>query len=185
MAYQKLNDKGYTLLEMLVATSIFVIVAMASLAIYQATLKAGRETVALTRIQQDAQLIMQVLAKKIRTSQVDYSYANYSPAIVNPVEELALIDQVGDGYVFKKNNGALSVSVNGGVFKDIAAANVVINNLQFFINPTTNPFISLDTPPISYPYVTIAMTISSEQGLETAGMTVQETVPQRSGVAVP
>lgn len=183
MKLKRRSEQGFSLMEMLIATSVFVVVSMASLAIYSATLKAGRQTMALTRVQQDTQLIMQVLAKKIRSSAVNYEYTNYAPAVVNPEDELALIDELGDQYVFKKSGTTLTVAINNGAEKIIPAENVVIDDLKFFINPTTNPFGSLSTPPISQPYVTISLTISSSKGQENASLTVQETVPQRSGSA--
>ncbi|HPI66965.1 MAG TPA: prepilin-type N-terminal cleavage/methylation domain-containing protein [bacterium] len=181
MKFKIKSKAGFSLMEMLIATSIFVIVSMASLAIYSATVRAGRQTTALTRVQQDTQLIMQVLAKKIRGSAVNYEYANYAPAVVNPEEELALIDEFGDEYVFKKSGSSLSVSINGGLEKTINAEAVLIDDLKFFINPVTDPFGSLSDPPISQPYVTISLTISSSKGGENASLTVQETVPQRAG----
>jgi len=176
------NEKGFSLMELLVATSIFVIIALASLSIYSATLRASQKSLALTRIQQEAQLIMQVLAKKIRNSHVNYNYSGYTKPLFNPEEELALTDLVQDNYVFKKNGSKITVAVNGGADVNISADTVEINDLKFYINPTANPFVSLDEPPSSAPYVTIVLTLSSTKAGQSASLTIQETVPQRSGI---
>ncbi len=176
------DKSGFTLMEVLVSMSIFVIVSLASLSIYAATLKASQRTTALTRVQQEAQLIMSVLAKKIRTSRVDYSYYP-GGEVSNPAAALALTDASNDNYVFSfdSGNSTLTVSANGGEAKAIPATYVQITDLKFYINPTTNPFISLDEPPSSQPYVTLVMTVSSKKGAQTANLTLQQSVPQRSG----
>ena len=176
------NQQGFSLMELLVATSIFVIIALASLSIYVATLRASQKSLALTRVQQEAQLIMQVLAKKIRTSHVNYDYSGYVKPIINPEDELALTDLAGDTYVFKKTGASAAVSVNGAADKNISADNVIVTDLKFFINPTANPFVTLDEPPNSTPYVTVILTLSSIKASQSATLTIQQTVPQRSGV---
>ncbi len=178
------NKRGFTLMEVLVSTSIFVLVTLASLSIFSATLKASQETTALTRIQQETQFIMEVLAKKIRTSRVDYDYYKTNP-INNTTgdNDLVLVDLQTDKYVFSldKVNKKITVDVNDTGAKPIPTTSVDIDDLKFYINPTSNPF-RLDEPPPSQPYVTVVMTVSSKKGRQTASLTVQQTIPQRSGL---
>jgi len=175
------NQKGFSLMEVLVSTSIFVIISLASMSIYIAVLRASQETKAMTRIQQESQLIIETLTKKIKTSRVDYDYVGYVGGIdnINGEIELALIDSLDDEYVFTATDNSLTIAVNGGEGISIPASNVNIESLKFFINPTTNPF-SLDAPPSSQPYVTLVMEISSSKGTQQANLIVQQTVPQRS-----
>jgi prepilin-type N-terminal cleavage/methylation domain-containing protein len=184
------DNHGFSLMELLVSMSVFVIVATASLSIYASILKAGQRTTLLTGIQQESQLIMTVLAKKIRTSRLNYDYAGYADGIQEPEIELSLTDLVGDSYLFKYDaeNTTLSVTVTpsdgvAGEEKLMPASQVKIDDLKFFINPKTNPF-SLDAPPTSQPYVTIVMTVSSTKGKQSASLVIQQTVPQRSGGVV-
>jgi prepilin-type N-terminal cleavage/methylation domain-containing protein len=179
MKNKKINKKGFTLVEMLISTSVFVLVALASLSIYSETLRASQETLSLTRIQQEAQLLMQVMAKKVRTSRVDYDY--YSGIDADGDNDLALVDTLGDEYIFKKDTNTLLVSVNGGDDVYIPADHVSIDSFKVYINPTTNPY-SLDEPPASQPYVTIVMEISASKGRQENSLTVQQTIPQRSGL---
>jgi prepilin-type N-terminal cleavage/methylation domain-containing protein len=168
---------GFTLMEMVVSVGIFSIVSVASLSIYISMLRVSQNTTALTRIQQESQLIMQVLSKKIRTSRVDYDYYG----TVNPSGEtdLVLVDSLGDTYTFALSGKTLTVAVNAGDAKEIPADNVDIDDLVFFINPLTNPY-SLDEPPSSQPYVTVVMEISSIKGKGSASLNIQQTIPQRS-----
>jgi len=186
MNKNKKNKKGFTLIEIIVSLSIFTLSTLAIMSVYMATLKAGRKTTTLTRVQRESQLIMEVLAKKIRTSRVDYTYAydTYDEAgIVGDEPELALTDLTDTNYVFKFDsiNNSMTISVDGGVDKIIPMTDVNITDLKFYINPTTNPW-SLDAPPPSEPYVMMVMNISSTRGEFTENLTVQQTIPQRSGV---
>lgn len=175
------SNCGFTLMEVLVATSLFALVSLASLSIYISTLKASQKSTAFTRIQQEMQIINQVLVKKIRTSRLNYDYTGYAQPLINPETELALVDEDGNTFVFKKITNSLAVSVNGGADKIIPSTNVKIDDLKFYINPTTNPF-SLDTPPTSQPYVTILISVSSRKGAQAADLVVQQTVPQRAAL---
>lgn len=174
-------------MEVVVATGIFGVVTLASLSIYMAALRTSQETLALTRVQREAQFIMEVLAKKIRTSQVNYDYSGYNGTVVNPTDNLALIDSVGDDFLFSLNaeTNSIQVTVNEGTAREIPAANVAVNNLEFFINPTSNPFVSLDNPPTSHPYVTVVMEVHSTQADQEASLIIQQTIPQRSGLIMP
>jgi len=171
-------------MEALVATGIFAILVLMVLGIYSSILVSSQQTISLTKIQQEAQLIMQVLAKKIRTSRVNYDYVGYTNPITNPETNLALVDLLNDEYVFSLSGGKLVVSVNGSADKQISSNSVNVDDLKFYFNPTTNPFVSLDNPPDSEPYVTIVLTISSSKGRQSNNLVIQQTIPQRSGGVV-
>ncbi|MDD5290336.1 MAG: prepilin-type N-terminal cleavage/methylation domain-containing protein [Patescibacteria group bacterium] len=194
--------KGFTLMEVLVAMSIFIIVALASLTVYAAILKASQKTTAYTRIQQEAQLIMGVLAKKIRTSRVNYQYyadkydiALKTENIYNDVinddgeKELALVDAAGTNYLFATSTDSLTVSSKASGEDDYGEAVAIpsqlveIRDLIFIIQPLSYPF-DINLPPVSQPRVTIVITFASSKGAQTASFTVEETVPQRSGGVV-
>ena len=171
---------GFTLMEMLVATSIFVILTLGILTIHTTVLKNTQKTLAYNKIQQDAQVTMESIAKKIRTSRVDYDYYT---AINNPVTELALTDLTGTNYVFALSGASLTVSVDGNDPQAIPARTVEITDLKFYIQPTTFPF-NINFPPETQPRVTMVVTFTSSKGAQMASLTVQQTVPQRSGGVV-
>ncbi len=185
----KTEEKGFTLMEVLVSASVFVIIVIAALSVYSSVLKANQKTIALTRVQREIQFTIQVLSKKIRTSVVKYSYydgVSGEPGDAGEVTILVLTDAVGDDYYFKQINGGLGVAVNAtspeedGEYMEIPAENVTIENLSFYINPTSQPF-SLDAPPSSQPYVMLVLEVTSSQALQTASLNIQQVVPQRSG----
>jgi prepilin-type N-terminal cleavage/methylation domain-containing protein len=78
------QQNGFTLMEIVVATTIFVIVFMALLSLFNYTLKINRRTEALRQASQDMRDFVEFLAKEIRNGQIDYyvsSGQTYLPQI--------------------------------------------------------------------------------------------------------
>jgi len=178
---QKNDERGFTLMETLIAISVFIVISTVSLSIYMATLRASQRTKAMTRVQSEAQLIMSVLAKKVRNSEVKYSH--YGELSVNvPVEELALVDEYGTEYVFAYDQDNSRLTVNS---IPIPTSRVEVTNVKYYISPATDPETlitsfeqgAVDNLPL--PYVTLVMTVSSTVAGETSSLVVQQTIPQR------
>ena len=183
------KQQGFTLMEVLISSSIFVIVVLSSLSIYSIVFKTSQKTIALTRIQQEAQFMIQVLVKKIRTSVVDYDYyADYTPEGKGLVPILVLKDAADSRYYFKQIGNGLGVYTGASSptedsdYNIIPATNITIESLEFYINPIINPFASLDNPPTSQPYVMLVMKLLANKAKQSATLNVQQVVPQRSEV---
>ena len=180
------QQSGFTLLEMTVALGIFVILFTLTLGIYSYSIRAEQRTIKISKLQKEAQLIMEILVKQIRSSKVDYQYY-IDNAIINidaGTNILALQDKNGNQTIFRFNaaDETLEVCVvncsAGGIFTAIPPQDVLIQDLTFFINPATNPF-SLSAPPTEYPRVTTAMNLRNATGHATEDLLVQQTIPQR------
>jgi len=165
---KNIERRGFTLMEVLVSMSIFVILTLAILTVHTQVLHTSQQTLAYNRIQQEAQLI------------VDYDYNGYSSPVTNPEDELALEDLTGSTYVFSLSGDSLVVSVDGGDQQPIPSQYVNVSDINFYIEPTSSPF-NIDTPPETQPRVTMVITFTSSKADQTASLTVQQTVPQRSG----
>ena len=179
----KKNHCGFTLLEMTVALGIFIILFTLTLGIYSQSLKAEQRTIQMSKLQKESQLIMEVIAKKIRSSKIDYSYYDGGTVNVSDGEsQLALLDKSGYQTVFRFAGGSIEVCIEdcktGGVFTSIPAADVSITSLTFFITPDKNPF-SLDNPPEEFPKVTMVINLQNTSGTNTRNLFVQQTIPQR------
>ncbi|HOY56351.1 MAG TPA: prepilin-type N-terminal cleavage/methylation domain-containing protein [bacterium] len=176
--------KGFTLMEILVAMSIFVMVALVSLSIHSFILRASQKTIAYNRAQQDVQMIMESLAKKIRTSRVDY--AAYAGGVINSGGEnnLHLIDLADNTHSFFVENQELKVQYGSAPAQTIPSDLIKIINLKFYIQPLSYPF-DINEPPVTQPRVTIVMQVEATKGGQKAGFTIQQTVPQRSGGLTP
>jgi prepilin-type N-terminal cleavage/methylation domain-containing protein len=173
------DKRGFSLLELIVATGIFLTIATLGLGIYTQLLKSQRVSLIKLQIQRESQLILETLTKKIRTSVVDYS--QYPPGFVNPQATLYLIDPVGDTYAFQSNaSDELEVSYNSGAFRKFNAQSVRITSLDFFIEPTSNPFINLGEKPSEQPRVTISTVFASADVVAPSSVLVELLVPQRA-----
>ena len=188
------TNQGFTLIEMTVSLGIFIILFTLTLGIYSYVIKAEQRTIQISRLQKEAQLITEVMAKKIRNSRVNYNYSEYNhdghPGMVDDAGEssLALIDINNDPVIFsfvpstELNNSSIEVCIEdcelAESFNKIPAGDVVIADLDFFIYPATNPF-SLEARPETYPKVTIVMTLENTIGRNTHRLVIQQTIPQR------
>ena len=70
------NQNGFTLIEAVVATSVFAFLVTSILGVYMATVQLDSETRAQRAVAQNARFIMEFLAKEIRNGTIDY--ASYS-----------------------------------------------------------------------------------------------------------
>ncbi len=182
------QQAGFTLLEMTVSMGVFLILFTLTLSIYSSTLSTERQSVQLSKLQQEAQLIMEIIAKKIRTGKVNYDFYTLNQVdSVNGEIELALLDEYGNATVFRYNNNSLEVCTescgtqaapNDSNFNVIPASDVVINNLKFYITPSNNPFTTTNQNP-EFPKVTIVINLENTTGGSTRNLIIQQTVPQR------
>lgn len=190
------SQTGFTLLEMTVALSVFLILFTLTLGVYSNTLKAERNAVQISKLQKEAQLVMELIAKKIRTNKVNYDFYEYANGQVRPLEAdgetlLALMDETNTyPTIFRFNSTDNSIEVctaNCGTddlhlstnnFVAIPAADVIINSLTFYINPDENPFNNPTSEP-AYPKVTIVAELTHTYAGATKNLIIQQTVPQR------
>ncbi|HOZ36723.1 MAG TPA: prepilin-type N-terminal cleavage/methylation domain-containing protein [bacterium] len=176
------QNKGFTLLEMTIALGIFIILFTLILGIYSYAIRAEQRTIQISKLQREAQFVMEIIAKKIRSGKVDYSY--YSNAIESTGEnELALLDASGNQTVFRFSGQDLSVCISNCSFPEnfyiIPPTDVLVSNLMFFIDPVTNPFTTLNAPPEEFPKITVVLDLSNTRAGSTRHLEVQQTVPQR------
>jgi len=181
--YFKTDEHGFSIMELVVATGIFSILVLATFGIFSSSLRGQRQVLAQTRLQRETQLIMETVSKKIRTSRVDYTeyetvFGSGNP-IINPVQELILIDQADARVKFSYDqiNQAINLQLDAGPINPMSSSDINITNLNFFIEPTTNPFATGLLPSVQ-PRITVVMSIQSSVGNSLAKLTVQQTIPQ-------
>ena len=180
------------MLELLVAMGVFMVLGTLALGIYTYTLKAESRAVQTAAIQSEAQLIMEVITKRVRSARVDYQwYDSYdSPGILDtPETKLALRDKNNNLIVFKLLNQSINACVTSNCavdtdFAAISTASMPVTDLRFFIYPDANPF-SMNEPPTESPRVTIVLELSYTVGVRTSKLTIEQTVPQRLGGVLP
>jgi Tfp pilus assembly protein PilV len=177
---------GFTLMEVLVASGIFIIMVLAVLGIFSSVLKAQRNTLAQTRLERETQLIMETMVKSIRSARVDYAEyeaitGSSNPVVSSPTSTLILINNNDERILYQHNAASSTLDiVNSGIANPINSEIVAVTVLDFFIEPLANPFI-IGSPPVTQPRVTVVISLSSTQTGETAQAIIQQTVPQRGG----
>ena len=177
------HDKGFTLIELLVSLSILIMVILAAMGIYIRVLGTREETLGQLNLQEDGQYLMSLLVKDIRAGIVDYD--NYGGTLSSPEDELLLLDffsnqirykreLIGSRYVLKRCEGNPC-----GTYQTITMTNIGIGRLDFYINPTSDPFTAGSTT-YSHPRVTIVLKLESLlEGADLREIVLQQTVPQR------
>lgn len=181
-----LQNSGFTLLEMVIALGVFIILFSLALGIYSYSIKAEQRTIQVSKLQKEAQLIMEIMTKQIRRCKIDYEYYGGSVDTLNGESELALLDRNNNPVVFSFNSTDQTIEVctedcsGSGIFTPIPSQDIFINSLNFFISPATNPF-SLSAPPSELPTVTIVMDLINTRAGSTQNLLVQQTIPQRLG----
>jgi len=149
---------GFTIVELLIAMTLFSVVMISLSDIYSQSLQYGQQIVLRAKLQADARNALEDVARAVRVSNINYTSTNYNggsgtlPAM--PVTELDLINpKTGDTANIRLdstdancyNDGAsfpcLDVSTNGGGnWSPLSPKGVKIDNLQFYITPSTDPF---------------------------------------------
>ncbi len=167
------KQRGFTLIEAIVATFIFAIVVTSVIGVYVETLKANRRTDAIRSATETVRYISEFLSKEIRNGTIAYSgSALYACSLTynTPGNSLEIINVDGDTECFYLGDGAGTASSSGPylwIRKQPAGSALLpaqqldlnysqVSNLTFYVTPAT-----LGSPPVStvQPRVTITGTV--------------------------
>lgn len=162
---QKKTEQGFTLVEIIVSTAIFVTVVTAMLSLFNYTLQINRRVQALREVVQGTRTFAEVITREIRNGRIDYSST--------------ALECAGDNYQNSKNNALAIVARNGDklcfYFSDgkmylrklttVGETNTLLfsspnftidsNTFRFTVRPTFNPNPSSPPYPQIQPFVTI------------------------------
>lgn len=169
--FRKSGQKGFTIIEAVVAAGVFAFVITSALGVYMSVLQLDAKTRAERSVQQNARFIMDYLAKEIRNGVIDYD-------AVNDADTLTLFNQLSQQEIFDYNTagcnggaGDLSTCVlrltkTGIGTTNLNSADVSVTRLRFYLDPDENPF-NLDNDEHQQPHVTIVMRIESNTSKNT------------------
>lgn len=142
---RKINKKsfGFTLMEIVVVMGMFSIFFLIVTDVFMMVLKAQRQTSFRQQDLSELRYVVEVMARQIRNSEIDYSaFINYPDKITFPTSELHLIDDKGIKYSFNLSSQVIEETVNGQVTPLNDPINIQVNRLSFYIDPPYNPFSS-------------------------------------------
>lgn len=197
------RNQGFTLIELMVSLSILIIVILTAMSIYVRVIGTRQKSLGQLNLQQDGQYIMSLIVKDIRAGTIDYS--NYGSGqdcgeiniTTTKVEvssghgpELCVLDfdSTTNQIRYKRDvdgtRGTLkrcknTDCSNSSNYQTITMTNISIEHLDFYISPTSNPFVAGSTS-YYHPRATIVLKLKSL--IEKTGekqLTIQQTVPQR------
>ena len=166
----KKSEAGFTIVEVLVTSVIFSIIAMAVSGIFVETLSLQRRASASQKIQDNAIFVLESMSRDIRVSAISNQE---SPGCT--ANTLTVIHPVKGDVVFRMNNGAIEKSQAGGPFVAISGSDVRFARFNFCITGS----ISDDD---KTPKVAILTTVENVSGREVLEVNLQTTVSSRDEI---
>ncbi|HMR55387.1 MAG TPA: hypothetical protein PKD34_02235 [Candidatus Doudnabacteria bacterium] len=165
---------GFTLMEIIVATAIFVTVVSSILALFNYVLKINRQVQAVRQVTQGTRNFTEVLSREIRNGRIDYSQPNGTPCAASNYEleksqSLSIENYTGEiTCLYLDENGLMFLTRST---PDGTSEPQVVNPPNFSINPDTFRFIVRpdESPLVNnqgvQPFVTILAEFEVYKGL--------------------
>lgn len=138
------TESGFTLMEMLVAISLFVVVILAATQIFRMTIEGQRSALASQNIQENVRYFFEVMSKEVRMAQKNKSncsslldsnptptYKVFNTAEVNGKEALYFENQYGECVVYYVNSDDVLMINRAGDEAAAMPSSLIINDLEF------------------------------------------------------
>ncbi len=169
--------RGFTIIEMLVAIAVFSIALVAICGIFLSITKSQRKNSIDQDVQSEMSYALETITQAIRRYNIDYN-----TSINNPAFTLVLVRQDKESVsFFRGSDNRLKMQIGTGAAQDILSDKVKVDDLKFWITPTTDPFVPGGEN--EQPRVTILLGLSQSKNTtkpeEQASMRVQTTITQR------
>ena len=162
-------SKGFTLVEALVATSVFAFVVSSIVGIYISTIQLDRKTRGERAVAENARFIMEFLAKEVRNGRIDY--ASYPGQTANEIDQLYVVNQSDEAEAFRlegsncATTGVCNITLTKNPLPptNLNSANVKVTKLEFRAGPLENPYV-LANNDHEQPKVTIILELQANTG---------------------
>ncbi|MFH2018894.1 MAG: prepilin-type N-terminal cleavage/methylation domain-containing protein [bacterium] len=174
---KNINNKGYTLIEMLVVLAIFSTFVIIAADLFLTVNRVQRETQVSERVLSESRFILETIARDVRAGLIDYKEfgnpADPADAIVNPSDELIYINSVSERVRIKKNTNFCPSSEsmpcvtisrnNGATWASMTPLGIKVIDLKFIIQPDQDPFYfnGLNWLSDKQPMITVILTLGS------------------------
>ena len=161
-------NAGFTLVEPLLVIFIFSLLMVLMGGVFVSSLDLQRRAFNLQQAEENANFILESMAKEIRTSQISGSETNCP---TSPAPTLDILNQYGENVTYSLSGNAIHRNVNGTDVV-ISSNTVEFTRLQFCISGTA-------VGDQKQPRVTVIASIKSVKTKQQAIIDVQTTVSQR------
>lgn len=151
----KIQGKGFTMVELLVAMTLFVVFMMIVSGSFIRALRTQRAIVALIAANDNASLSIEQMAREIRTG------ASFSSPSGN---DLDFINAYNIQVTYRLNNNIIERGEGGANFQPITATNVKTNSLNFYLH---GQLAGDDYPPRITISLNVSPNISNVQNIST------------------
>lgn len=160
---QNNNQGGFTLIEMIIALSIFVLTVLIATNIYLIINNVQRRTLAMQKVQDDVRYLFEAMAQEVRLGRINYDYYLDNSIDLHPLaaadnEVLAVVNQLSESVFFRINSAGDKVQyckieqdsncrlTFDEDWQDITPEGVRVIDLEFIITPSADPFIEPSLP---------------------------------------
>lgn len=159
------------MVELLVAVSLFAVIASISIGGFVRALRTQRQVAALIAANSNVSIALEQIAREIRTGSLFCT--GVTSALCPTSSHLAFVNARAETVVYRLFGGAVERLVVGGIFQKITGGNVSIRYLRFVLFGN----LSTDTYP---PRVTIAIGVSAKEvGVSGTIVRFQTTISSR------
>ncbi|MBI2047818.1 MAG: type II secretion system protein [Parcubacteria group bacterium] len=131
--------RGFTLIEMIVAVSVFTVVMVSSIGALLSIIDANRKAQSLRIVMDNLNFALENITRNMRVG-VDYhcgAVGDLNTTRDCPIDGdtlIAFTDSSGDRVIFRLNNGRIEKSEDLGIsFLGITSPEIVIEDLRFFV----------------------------------------------------
>lgn len=164
----KKSQSGFTIVEVLVTSLIFSIMAMSVSAIFIQIISLERRALAVQKIQDNSLLVLEEMSRDIRVSRIsDQESPNCTATTVT------LIHPLKGTIVYQLSNGIVQRSVGGGSYVDISNSDVNFTRMNFCILGS----LANDN---KSPRVSIVTSVQNRTGKEISQINLQTTIASRN-----
>jgi len=202
LSRNKKQNKGFTLVEIIVALGLFVIVATMSIGALLTMMDVNQKTKTLSTAMDNLNISIERMVRELRTGA--FYFCNYTdgdtydflppptgtgtPQVADcsgGKSAIVFLSQDGETIVYKKSGNTIQRSNNGGIsFVGILAQDISINNILFYVNGSGLLDLSGYPPTIAgnteRANVIISIEGSVSKGGENSTFTLQTMATQRS-----
>lgn len=161
------NENGFTVVEVLVTSLIFSIIAMSISAIFIQIINLERRAFAVQKIQDNALLVFEEISRDMRVSRISNQESPNCTAT-----SITLIHPIKGTVIYQASSGTVQRSVNGGSYIDVSSSNVNFTKMNFCILGS----LSNDN---QSPRVSIVTSIQNRTGKDILQINLQTTVTSR------